>query len=547
MKYENFNVKTLTQKKLDSWVNSKLNVCMIGPHGVGKTALILDCFQRNFGDRWVYFSGATLDPWTDLIGVPFSEDKGGQKVLGYVRPANINTDMEAVFVDEYNRTPKKVRNALLELQQFKSINGLKFPNLKCVWVAVNPKQSSEDEDDVYDVEDIDPAQLDRFHVIVRLADGPNLKWFEEQYGRLGRIAVDWHKKQGDKKSAVSPRRLQYALDVFKDGGDLSDVLPKVVNVSSLVSSLSISEEDLIFKQLQENPTAELMKKGCQNQQFWQKFGQDVVSNESFWHLSEEWQDEDIAKHIFANKRYLKYVIGMAVCGKTKMKEVLADVGKTLNADLISVVNLLAKKYDTQEKQREVFASTMRNRSDKKCKTITCLNLFERAKQKNPWIFRPLFSDILTDKKKPLPDICNTISNMLSNTIVRRSFMRLFLTKDFDLVVCLTPNETALFHMAVAKILETTRNSGQFASAKVMKDFLTKAGASCSKEMLAKIEQIGQCNMQDIFLKWPAFAKEMGELRADDAIIGKDTEVSADFAKALDTACCLLNVKYDGTS
>ena len=41
-------------------------------------------------------------------------------------------------MDEFSRAHKKVRNAVMELIQFKSINGRKFKNLKIVWAAINP-------------------------------------------------------------------------------------------------------------------------------------------------------------------------------------------------------------------------------------------------------------------------------------------------------------------------------------------------------------------------------------------------------------------------
>ena len=62
-------------------------------------------------------------------------DDNGNSYLDLVRPQEFQDDeVEAIFMDEFSRH-KKVRNAVMELIQFKSINGRKFKNLKIVWAA----------------------------------------------------------------------------------------------------------------------------------------------------------------------------------------------------------------------------------------------------------------------------------------------------------------------------------------------------------------------------------------------------------------------------
>ena len=113
----------------------------------------------------------------------------GITTLDLVRPKAFATgDVEALFFDEFNRSPKKVRNAVMELIQFKSINGMKFPNLKIVWAAINP----DDEEETYDVEKLDPAQEDRFHITVAVPYRPNVDWFRKNYNpRLADAAIQW--------------------------------------------------------------------------------------------------------------------------------------------------------------------------------------------------------------------------------------------------------------------------------------------------------------------------------------------------------------------
>jgi alkaline phosphatase D len=168
---------------LDNWIKFKYNVLFHGRHGVGKTSMIFDAFNRvgwELGRDFLYFSAATIDPWVDLIGVPARvKNEDGEEVLKLIRPESIhNKTIKAFFVDELNRSHKKVRNALMELIQFKSINGLKFPNLDIVWAAVNP-----DEDDVlkFDVEKLDPAQEDRFQIQVQIPYEPSEAYFSKKF------------------------------------------------------------------------------------------------------------------------------------------------------------------------------------------------------------------------------------------------------------------------------------------------------------------------------------------------------------------------------
>jgi hypothetical protein len=229
-------------KKLDFYVEQGLNVLLIGGQGVGKSSLVLDCFQRN-NLKYLYLSAATMDPWVDFVGIPKErKDPDGNSYLELIRPKVIAADeVEAIFLDEFNRAPKKVRNAVMELQQFKSINGQKLNNLKLVWAAINP-DDVEDEKFAFDVERLDPAQKDRFHIFIDVPYKLDSKYFSSKYSvSTFNVANEWWEKLEPKvKNSVSPRRVDYALDLYRKGGDMRDVLPKETNVGSLVSALKLA-------------------------------------------------------------------------------------------------------------------------------------------------------------------------------------------------------------------------------------------------------------------------------------------------------------------
>jgi len=311
---------SVIQAKLDHWITNNFNVCFIGRHGVGKTAMVKAAFDRH-GLRWRYFSASTMDPWTDFVGVPkertenklpesfelikeltkinrslasswiiqnwhFSQDKAdeivsyivehkeGATYLDFIRPrflggdergVNIpNEEVEALFFDEYNRSTKKIRNSVMELIQFKSVNGYRFPNLRVVWIAINP----DDEEQIhYDVEQMDDAQADRFQVRVKIPYRPDVEWFRQQYGqRMADSAISWWDElDEDNKRKISPRRLQYALDCAKAKGDLHDILPPSSNVSKLIATLKDGPITDKLEELMRLNNAEQTKKFLQNE------------------------------------------------------------------------------------------------------------------------------------------------------------------------------------------------------------------------------------------------------------------------------------------
>jgi len=233
----------LDMNLLNLYAKNNFNVLLKGRHGTGKTEIIKTIFNNNFGDRWVYFSASTMDAWVDLIGVPKAVTReDGTDVLKLIPPARFADDnVEAIFFDEYNRSPIKVRNAVMELIQFKSINGRKFNNLKVVWAAINPHN----EEGTYDVEEIDPAQLDRFPIKIDMPYQLDKQYFKNKYGFSSQPFIEWWTSLSeDLRYSISPRLLDNSIEIYQVGGDLKHVLPIQSNISNLIQRIqSVSLDD----------------------------------------------------------------------------------------------------------------------------------------------------------------------------------------------------------------------------------------------------------------------------------------------------------------
>ena len=229
----------INKGRLRQYLDLGYNVLMSGYHGVGKTAIIQQVIEEA-GYTMLYSSAPTMDPWVDLVGVPEKVTVDGVSYLEMVKPERLARDeVDIIFLDELNRAPPKVLNAVMELIQFKSVNGKKLNRLKAVWAAINP----EDESGTYAVSHLDPAHIDRFHVHLEIPYALDTTYLTDKYGDVARHFINWWNDLPKAiKHKVSPRRVEYAIQAHQNHCVLSDFLPFDSNVSKLQKALKSSSK-----------------------------------------------------------------------------------------------------------------------------------------------------------------------------------------------------------------------------------------------------------------------------------------------------------------
>lgn len=200
-------------------------VMLVGTHGLGKTETVL-AIAKKLALRLVYFSTPTIDPWCDLVGLPVTryDAETGKTIMTFCRREDLE-QAEWIFFDEINRGHPKSQNALLEITQFGSINGIKLQHSPFVWAAMNPP----DVEQKYAINELDPALVDRFHNYIEIEANPTLSIYESKgiSTHVAQRTIAWWNGHGkDIQNYVTPRRLEYIMQAYEMGLPINDcVLP----------------------------------------------------------------------------------------------------------------------------------------------------------------------------------------------------------------------------------------------------------------------------------------------------------------------------------
>lgn len=330
-------------KKLEFYFDHGKNVLLSGHKGVGKTAIITEVFNRK-AKKWLYFSGSTLDPFVDFIGVPKEKITKAGSTLEFIRPSYMNDEVEAIFIDEYNRSVKKIRNAIMELIQFKSLNGQKFPNLKVIWAGVNPYNADDDDNEIYDVEPIDPAQKDRFQIQIDIPYAIDEEYFTNKFGqKWAEGTCEWWNNLPEKiKKLVSPRRIDYALEVYKIGGEVTDVLPVESNPSKLLASINFGGIEKVITDIFKSKDKKAALKFLENENYYQSCAHLVVQDRDWANFFFPLLDEERQVSLFfGNKKFQDVVFGDAIHYKPLLE--IAEHNKLCNDNLLRKIQHILRK------------------------------------------------------------------------------------------------------------------------------------------------------------------------------------------------------------
>lgn len=406
----------MIEKKLVFCAKNNFNVLLVGDAGVGKTALIKEAFE-SCNLKWKYFSAATMDPWVDFIGVPKEvEDVNGDKYLDLIRMKGLDR-VEALFFDELNRSHKKIRNAVMELIQFKSINGHKFPNLKIVWAAINP----EDEEETYDVEKLDPAQKDRFHVVFEIPYKVNVNYFRNKFGNNGIIAAEWWEKipLKNKRNILSPRRLDYALEYYTKMGDIRDIIPNSFNVNELLLKLSndIIEEDLdeIFRTKNVEKAREVMEDFSTQKIIIENLNSDL--KKAFFL---QFADFEIISSLMEKNNYFQIVLNNSL-NNEKFTNIVKNIYETTKDELLKNKILIFAK--THIEWGEENFKILKNKS------VLNKNL-NIPKKLNKTVFINIVKDLCSEKRSFRENAFKNIWKAVGEDINRNDIIELFKAIDF---------------------------------------------------------------------------------------------------------------------
>lgn len=271
--------------KFKFWTDHKKNCLLYGRTGVGKTEIIREYLEKvglKYGESVAYYS--THD--NDFVGDP--------------------TKAEVILFDDLN--DPQAQKAAHEVSGLKVWKGV--PVTAYVWGTY--KITNENEESEV------PLAGD-FEVIVQIPNTLNKEWFVEQFGeRIANSASEWWDGLGEKeKSLVSPKMLAAALRIFKDRGDMRDVLPMQCNVARLAVSLNTgpvqerledlakegSEEKSRAFLSNENNLAAAMKHIVKSQPLMNMFLPLIPSSRLVAFM---WEDDRVFRHVLENSKELYY-------------------------------------------------------------------------------------------------------------------------------------------------------------------------------------------------------------------------------------------------
>lgn len=145
-------------------ISSKIPVCLIGPHGRGKTSFVRKYAKDNNYDTFIYLKMSAREPG-ELIGMMHLAQidkevavslnlREGMHKTEFALPDWFPTNPKAkvlIFLDEINRAPRYALQPLFEMMTERSLNGVAFPDSTAIIAAANPETNNYSVTDMADL------------------------------------------------------------------------------------------------------------------------------------------------------------------------------------------------------------------------------------------------------------------------------------------------------------------------------------------------------------------------------------------------------------
>jgi hypothetical protein len=140
-------------------------ILLEGIHGIGKSEIVGSIAKENGAKIITIFLGQSADAG-DVIGLPMrvqvTDEFGEYYITDFASPKWWPRDPNGqyyIFFDELNRAKPEMMQCIMDLVLNRRMNGVDLPKNTRIIAAMNPL-----EDGYYQVEELDPALMDRFNV-----------------------------------------------------------------------------------------------------------------------------------------------------------------------------------------------------------------------------------------------------------------------------------------------------------------------------------------------------------------------------------------------
>jgi hypothetical protein len=310
-------------------------VIMEGLHGIGKSNIVKQfAKENNYHLEELFLSHNEVG---DLIGIPRMVEIEGCMVTDWSIPIwlqRMNTASQhgkhcILFLDELNRAPIDVRQASLQLVLERQIHQHELPLIgntrTLIIAAINPA-------DNYQVDELDPALLDRFlHIKIKADAKTWLAWARKS--KINRVICDFiaeydnrlHYTPKDGDIGTSPRSWAKLSDYIDNCDKIpNDILVEVINgklgsavgaqfysfYRNYVDVVKIADIEKLVKDNKDNignieELAELITKLIEKTEAIQK-------SDMCYQLSEKYMSKNSKKDILPFLAYL-YALEVEIC------------------------------------------------------------------------------------------------------------------------------------------------------------------------------------------------------------------------------------------